>query len=80
VSQSGQCEPSQPVTNHCIRPRCAGGAEKGFLVLSVHPVGVVLLPLDLEPELEWLRSRGVRPEEYDTDQLKTVNGIAEQRK
>ena len=33
---------------------------------------------DLEAELEWLRSRGVRPEDYDTDELKTVDGIADQ--
>lgn len=33
---------------------------------------------DLKAELEWLRSRGVEPEDYDTDELKTVDGIADQ--
>ena len=47
-------------------------------MLDVHPVGVVLPSTDLEAELEWLRSRGVRPESYDTDELKTVDGIADQ--
>ena len=47
-------------------------------MLNVYPVGVILLPLDLEAELEWLRSRGVRPEDYDTDGRKTVDGIADQ--
>ena len=47
-------------------------------MLNVHPVGVGLLPLDLEAELEWLRSRQVRPEGCDTDDWKTVDGIADQ--
>ena len=46
-------------------------------MLNVHPVGVVLLPLDLEAELEWLRSRQVRPKCCDTHELKTVDGIAD---
>ena len=33
---------------------------------------------DLKTELEWLRSRGVEPEDYDTDDVKTVDGIADQ--
>lgn len=32
---------------------------------------------DLKAELEWLRSRGVEPENYDSDELKTVDGIAD---
>jgi catechol 2,3-dioxygenase-like lactoylglutathione lyase family enzyme len=32
---------------------------------------------DLRAELEWLKSRGVTPEDYDTDELKTVDGIAD---
>jgi predicted enzyme related to lactoylglutathione lyase len=33
---------------------------------------------DLEAEVAWLRERGVEPEEYDTDEITTVNGIADQ--
>jgi catechol-2,3-dioxygenase len=33
---------------------------------------------DLRAELDWLKTRGVEPEDYDTDELKTVNGIADQ--
>lgn len=33
---------------------------------------------DLRAELDWLKSRGVEPEDYDTDELKTVDGIADQ--
>jgi catechol-2,3-dioxygenase len=32
---------------------------------------------DLRGVLEWLAGRGVEPEEYDTDELKTENGIAD---
>ncbi|KQM60863.1 VOC family protein [Agreia sp. Leaf210] len=34
--------------------------------------------LDLRAELEELKHRGVEPENYDTDELKTVDGIADQ--
>ena len=33
---------------------------------------------DLRAELDWLAERGVTPEDYDTDELKTVDGIADQ--
>jgi catechol-2,3-dioxygenase len=33
---------------------------------------------DLRAELDWLKNRGVSPEEYDTDEVKTVDGIADQ--
>lgn len=33
---------------------------------------------DLEAEVAWLRARGVELEEYDTDEITTVNGIADQ--
>lgn len=33
---------------------------------------------DLEAEVAWLRERGIQPEEYDTDEITTVNGIADQ--
>lgn len=33
---------------------------------------------DLRAELDWLKTRGVEPEDYDTDELTTVNGIADQ--
>ena len=33
---------------------------------------------DLRAELDWLKTRGVTPEEYDTDEVKTVDGIADQ--
>ena len=32
---------------------------------------------DLRSELEWLATRGVTPEDYDTDDIKTVDGIAD---
>jgi catechol 2,3-dioxygenase-like lactoylglutathione lyase family enzyme len=32
---------------------------------------------DLRSELEWLKTRGISPEDYDTDELKTVDGIAD---
>jgi catechol 2,3-dioxygenase-like lactoylglutathione lyase family enzyme len=32
---------------------------------------------DLRAELEWLKTRGIAPEDYDTDELKTVDGIAD---
>ena len=32
---------------------------------------------DLRAELDWLRSRGVEPENYDSEELKTVDGIAD---
>jgi catechol-2,3-dioxygenase len=32
---------------------------------------------DLRAELDWLKTRGVEPEDYDTDDLKTVDGIAD---
>ena len=32
---------------------------------------------DLRAELEWLQTRGVAPEDYDTDELKTVDGVAD---
>jgi len=32
---------------------------------------------DLRAELEWLKTRGISPEDYDTDELKTVDGIAD---
>lgn len=32
---------------------------------------------DLRAELNWLESRGVAPEEYDSEELKTVDGIAD---
>lgn len=32
---------------------------------------------DLRAELDWLKTRGVTPEDYDTDELKTVDGIAD---
>jgi len=32
---------------------------------------------DLRAELDWLKTRGVEPEDYDTDELKTVDGIAD---
>ena len=32
---------------------------------------------DLRAELDWLKSRGIEPEDYDTDELKTVDGIAD---
>ncbi|WP_411699249.1 VOC family protein [Conyzicola sp.] len=32
---------------------------------------------DLRAELAWLKSRGIEPEDYDTDELKTVDGIAD---
>ncbi|RWZ59319.1 VOC family protein [Labedella populi] len=33
---------------------------------------------DVRAAVEWLRSRGVQPEEYDTDELKTEDGVADQ--
>ena len=33
---------------------------------------------DLRAELDLLAERGVTPEDYDTDELKTVDGIADQ--
>ena len=33
---------------------------------------------DLRAELDQLAERGVTPQDYDTDELKTVNGIADQ--
>ena len=33
---------------------------------------------DLRAELDWLKMRGIEPEDYDTDELKTVDGIADQ--
>ena len=35
---------------------------------------------DLRAELDELATRGVTPEDYDTDELKTVDGIADQGK
>jgi catechol 2,3-dioxygenase-like lactoylglutathione lyase family enzyme len=32
---------------------------------------------DLRAELDQLKARGVSPEDYDTDELKTVDGIAD---
>jgi len=32
---------------------------------------------DLRATLEWLATRGVQPEDYDTDELKTVDGVAD---
>ncbi|MCU1404065.1 MAG: hypothetical protein JWQ43_368 [Glaciihabitans sp.] len=32
---------------------------------------------DLRAELDWLKTRGISPEDYDTDELKTVDGIAD---
>lgn len=32
---------------------------------------------DLRAELDWLETRGVKPEDYDTDEIKTENGIAD---
>jgi catechol 2,3-dioxygenase-like lactoylglutathione lyase family enzyme len=32
---------------------------------------------DLREELDELKARGVEPEDYDTDELKTVDGIAD---
>ena len=32
---------------------------------------------DLRAELDWLKTRGVEPENYDSDELKTVDGIAD---
>jgi catechol 2,3-dioxygenase-like lactoylglutathione lyase family enzyme len=33
---------------------------------------------DVRAEVEWLRSRGVQPEEYDSDEVKTHDGVADQ--
>jgi catechol-2,3-dioxygenase len=33
---------------------------------------------DLRAELDWLAEQGVQPENYDSDELKTVDGIADQ--
>ncbi|MCS5735237.1 VOC family protein [Herbiconiux daphne] len=33
---------------------------------------------DVRAEVEWLRSRGVNPEEYDDDEVTTVDGVADQ--
>ena len=32
---------------------------------------------DLRAELDWLKTRGIAPEDYDTDELKTVDGVAD---
>ena len=32
---------------------------------------------DIRAELDWLKTRGVEPENYDSDELKTVDGIAD---
>jgi catechol-2,3-dioxygenase len=32
---------------------------------------------DLRAELDWLKTRGIEPEDYDTDELTTVDGIAD---
>ena len=32
---------------------------------------------DLRAELDWLKTRGIEPEDYDTEDLKTVDGIAD---
>ena len=32
---------------------------------------------DLRAELDWLKTRGIAPEDYDTDDLKTVDGVAD---
>jgi catechol-2,3-dioxygenase len=32
---------------------------------------------DLRAELDWLKTRGIEPEDYDTEELKTVDGIAD---
>ena len=32
---------------------------------------------DLRAQLDWLKTRGVEPENYDSDELKTVDGIAD---
>ena len=47
-------------------------------MLTVHSVDAVLFHTDLEAELEWLRSRQVRPKGCDADDWKTVDGIADQ--
>lgn len=33
--------------------------------------------VDLRAELDWLKTRGVEPEDYDTEDLTTVDGIAD---
>ncbi len=33
---------------------------------------------DVRAEVEWLKSRGVEPEEYDNDEVKTEDGVADQ--
>jgi catechol-2,3-dioxygenase len=32
---------------------------------------------DLRAELDWLKTRGIAPEDYDTEDLKTVDGVAD---
>lgn len=32
---------------------------------------------DVRAELDWLKTRGIEAENYDTDDVKTVNGIAD---
>jgi catechol 2,3-dioxygenase-like lactoylglutathione lyase family enzyme len=32
---------------------------------------------DLRAELDWLKTRGISPEDYDTDDLTTVDGVAD---
>jgi len=32
---------------------------------------------DLRAELDWLKTRGVEPEDYDTEELTTVDGISD---
>lgn len=32
---------------------------------------------DLRAELDYLKTRGIEPENYDTDELKTVDGVAD---
>lgn len=33
---------------------------------------------DVRAEVQWLRSRGVQPEEYDSDEITTDDGVADQ--
>ena len=32
---------------------------------------------DLRAELDWLKTRGITPEEYDSEELTTVNGVSD---
>lgn len=33
---------------------------------------------DVRAEVEWLKSRGIQPEQYDNDEVKTEDGVADQ--